>query len=238
MNADDVRRGWAERQTEYSPGYYAYYGPNETSELVRRTLDRLVGQGAAVLELGCSSGRHLAHLHDRGFSDLHGIDVNDDAFDVMAAEYPELADSGTFHHAAIEDAVPGFDDGRFDAVFSVETLQHVHADAAWVFEDVARIAGGALLTVECEAPVEGRRAEETPGDGSDEDGAPAGGDGKPAGEGEGPVDEDATDHAVNYVNGEIPLYYREWGEIFTGLGLEQVEARSVGRDTLRAFRPG
>jgi len=214
VNADDVRRGWAERSTAYSPGYYAYYGPNETSELVRRTLDGLVGPDASVLELGYSAGRHLEHLRRHGYADLHGIDVNDDAFDVMASEYPELADAGTFHHAAFEDVVGGFGDGRFDAVFSVETLQHVHPDDDWVFAEVARVAGDAVVTVECEAPVGGETADEQPDRGSD---------GEPA---------------VNYVDGEIPLYYRAWGEIFSALGLEQVEARSLERDTLRAFRRG
>jgi len=224
VNADDVRRGWAERSTEYSPGYYAYYGPNETSEAVRRTLDRLVDSDAAVMELGCSSGRHLEHLREHGYSDLHGLDINDDAFDVMATEYPDLAEAGTFYHAAIEDAVGGFDDGQFDAVYSVETLQHVHADDEWVFPELARIADEALLTVECEAPVEGSGGSRKPVEESRTD--------------EEPVDENASGDAVNYVNGEIPLYYREWGRIFTALGMVEIEARSLGRDTLRAFRPG
>lgn len=206
MNADDVRRGWARRSTEYSPGYYAYYGPNETSELVRRVLDRLVGPDADVLELGCSSGRHLKHLHDRGYGSLHGVDINDDAFEVMAEEYPDLAAAGTFHHDAIEDALGGFEDGRFDAVFSVRTLQHIHADDDWVFEEVARVTGDVLVTVECEEP------------------------------GTGTVD--GADPPVNYVNDDFPLYYRPWAEIFTGLGMEQVDVRAVDGDTMRVFRHG
>ena len=158
MNADDVREGWATRSTEYSPGYYAYYGPNETSERVRRVLDRLVRRDAAVLELGCSSGRHLEHLREAGYSDLHGVDINDDAFDVMAREYPDLAEAGTFHHGAIEDVVVGFEDDAFDVVFSVQTLQHVHADETSVFAELARIAGDLLVTVEAvdeDAPEQG-----------------------------------------------------------------------------------
>lgn len=209
MNADDVRRGWAERSTEFSPSYYAYYGPNETSEQVRRSLDRLVGRDAAVLELGCSSGRHLKHLHDHGYRDLHGVDINEASFDVMAAEYPGLADSGRFHHAAIEEAVRRFDDRQFDAVVSVETIQHVHADDAWVFEEIVRITAEVLLTVECEVP-----------GGSDSEG--------------GATHAEGT--TVNYVDGDLPLYYRDWREIFTGAGLVEVESRTVDGDRLRAFR--
>lgn len=150
MDSNEVRRQWAERSGEYSPEYYAYYGPDGTSESVREFLDRFVDRDAAVLELGCSSGRHLSHLHDRGFTDLAGIEVNDDAFDVMASTYPELAAEGTFYPHAIEDVVGDFDDGRFDAVYSVETLQHLHPDADWVFEELARITDELLVTVENE----------------------------------------------------------------------------------------
>jgi len=205
MNADEVRAGWASRSTEYSPAYYAYYGPNETSELLQATLGRIVDTDAAVLELGCSSGRHLKHLHEHGFSDLHGVDINADAFDVMEAEYPALAEAGTFYSGAIEDVVVDFDDGRFDAVISVETLQHIHAADEWVFGELARITDDVVCTVECEAPV-------------------------------ADVDDGQAESGINYVNGEIPLYYRDWGRIFTDLGMEATETQSVGRDTLRVFR--
>ena len=150
MNPDDVRREWAERSGEYSPEYYAYYGPNETSEEVRRILDRFVGSDASVLELGCSSGRHLSELHEHGFDELAGVDINEDAFDVMADAYPSLEAAGTFYCDAIEEVVGAFDDGQFDAVYSVETIQHVHPDDAWVFDELARIADDLLVTVENE----------------------------------------------------------------------------------------
>ncbi|MFB6178072.1 MAG: class I SAM-dependent methyltransferase, partial [Halobaculum sp.] len=35
MNSDEVRRRWADRSGEFSPEYYAYYGPNATSETIR-----------------------------------------------------------------------------------------------------------------------------------------------------------------------------------------------------------
>jgi len=150
VNSDEVRRQWAERTGEYSPDYYAYHGPDERSEAVRRALDRAVGPEASVLELGCSSGRHLSHLHGHGYGDLAGIEVNDDAFDVMAETYPALAAEGTFYGDAIEDVVPEMDDGAFEAVYSVETLQHLHPDVEWVFEELVRVTDDVLVTVENE----------------------------------------------------------------------------------------
>lgn len=150
MNPDEVQRQWAERSGEYSPEYYAYYGPNGTSERIRRTLDSRSGPQPRVLELGCSSGRHLAHLYDHGYRDLAGIEVNDEAIDVMEEAYPEVASHGTFHVDTIENTLPEFEDDRFDAVYSVETLQHIHPDNAWVFEELARVTRSLIVTVENE----------------------------------------------------------------------------------------
>ncbi len=157
MDSNDVRRQWAERSGEYSPEYYAHYGPDETSEEIRRILDRSIDRSAPVLELGCSSGRHLSHLHESGFDNLAGIEVNDDAFKVMEDSYPDLADAGEFYHDAIENVVDQFDTDRFRAVYSVETLQHLHPDVEWVYGEIARITDELLVTVENE------------GDRSDED---------------------------------------------------------------------
>ena len=201
MDSNDVRQEWVGRSGEYSPAYYAHYGPDDTSEAIRRILDRHLDRDASVLELGCGSGRHLSHLHEHGFEALAGVELNGDAIDVLAEHYPDLAAAGRFHVDAIEDVVGDFEDGQFDAVYSVETLQHLHPDVEWVFSELARITDDLLITVENEG--EGERSS-------------------------GPD--------VNYVNGEFPLYYRDWHRIFTDLGLVEVDATEGNRDTIRTFR--
>lgn len=151
MDSNDVRREWADRSGEYSPRYYAHRGSDETSEALVATLERRVGRDASVLELGCSSGRHLAALAEAGFTDLTGVDVNADAVDVLAETHEELAATGTFHVAAIESFLPELPNGAFDAVVSVETLQHIHPDETWVFAEVARVTGECLVVVENES---------------------------------------------------------------------------------------
>jgi SAM-dependent methyltransferase len=203
VDSNDVRRQWADRTGEFSPAYYAYLGPNETSELVRRALEEWVGSDAAVLELGCSSGRHLSHLRKHGFENLAGVEVNGDAFDVMAETYPDLAANGEFYHEPIEAVVGEFDDDRFDAVYSVETLQHIHPDAGWVFDELTRIVGELLVTAENEGDRDRGRS---------------------------------ADPDVNYVEDDLPLYYRDWRDVFSGRGLTEVDARPGRRSTVRTFR--
>lgn len=150
MDSHEVRRQWAERSGEFSPTYYAHHGPDERSEAVLEVIEQHLDRDARVLELGCSSGRHLSHLHDHGFTDLSGIELNPDAVDVMAEHFPDLADAATIHVDAIEALVDEFADGAFDVVYSVETLQHIHPDAEWVFPELARITDDLLVTVENE----------------------------------------------------------------------------------------
>ncbi|ESP88234.1 class I SAM-dependent methyltransferase [Candidatus Halobonum tyrrellensis] len=150
MDPEDVRRDWAERDGEFSPRYYAGKGADGTSETLRSVLEFYLDDDAAILEVGCGSGRHLDHLREAGFENLAGVDINAESFDVMAETYPDLAATGEFHAGAIEDLLPEFDDDAFDAVYSVETLQHIHPDDAWVFEELTRVTGDLLVTVENE----------------------------------------------------------------------------------------
>ncbi|WP_423745374.1 class I SAM-dependent methyltransferase (plasmid) [Haladaptatus sp. SPP-AMP-3] len=231
MDPNSVRQQWAERSGEYSPDYYAYYGPNETSELIRARLDAAVAPDASILELGCSSGRHLAHLHEAGYENLHGIEINDEALSVMEDTYPTLAEEGTFHIDSIENTAPEFDDGRFDVVFSVETLQHLHPDDEWVFDELARITDDRLITVENEGgneeeDEEGRGESETERRGEEPDET-----------GEAGGAEVTVETNVNYVRGEFPLYYRNWNRIFTERGFVEIDSEPLDRDTLRVFRP-
>ncbi|WP_254272225.1 class I SAM-dependent methyltransferase [Haloarcula marina] len=158
MDPDDVRRDWAERSGRFSPEYYAEIGPNEVSETLADVLGHYVHTDAAILELGCGSGRHLAHLRKSGYKNLTGIDINEESFEVMADHYPRLAETGTFHTGPIEDFLPEFETDAFDVVYTVETLQHIHPDDEWVFDEVARVTGDLLVTAENEGngPTRGR----------------------------------------------------------------------------------
>jgi SAM-dependent methyltransferase len=197
VDSNEVRAAWADRSGEYSPTYYAHYGPDATSEWVREQMSTRFGTDAAVLEVGCGVGRHLAQLVYAGFTDLTGVDVNKAALNAIGESYPTLAERGSVHADTIESYVDGVADDAFDAVYSVETLQHIHPEEAWVFGELARITGDVLITVE---------------------------------------NESGPDGSVNHVDDGVPLYYRDWKDVFTDLGLEAVSAASGKRDTRRVFR--
>lgn len=214
MDHDAVRELWSDRTGAYSPRYYAHHGTDRRSRAVAAVLTDRCRRDASVLEVGCGSGRHLAHLRDRGFRDVAGVDINADAFDVMARHSPGLAADGTFHVGAIEDVVTGFDGGAFDVVFSVETLQHVHPESSWVFGELARITGDLLVTLENETAT------------ADPDGPRDGGADAPD-----PRGDDGTAAETC----RVPLYPRDWGDVFEDAGLMSSGVWRGERDTLRAF---
>ena len=162
MEPEDNHQYWANRSEAFSPAYYADIGRNEVTETLLNVFDHYVATDADVLEVGCSSGRHLAALLEDGYENLTGIDINDDSFDVMADRYPRLADAGTFHTGPIEDLLPEYPDDAFDVVYSVETLQHIPPENAGVFEEVARVSADLVVTAENEgnSPTRGREGAE------------------------------------------------------------------------------
>ncbi|SIR84385.1 Methyltransferase domain-containing protein [Haladaptatus litoreus] len=158
MEPDDNHRSWAERSGDFSPAYYAEIGSNEVSDTLASVFEYYADEDAKILEIGCSSGRHLARLRDDGYTNLTGIDINDESFDVMADRYPRLAETGTFRTGAIEDVLPEYPDDAFDVIYSVETLQHIHPENEWVFEELIRVTSDLLITAENEgnSPQRGR----------------------------------------------------------------------------------
>lgn len=203
MEPEAVRADWAARTGRYSPQYYAEIGPDATSEIIGRVLEHYVEADAAICELGCGSGRHLGFLLEAGFENLSGIDINDEAFEVMAAEFPALAEVGRLTVGPLEEVLPTLPDDAFDVVYTVETLQHIHPAEERVFEEVGRVTGDLLLTAENE------------GNGADR--------------GHGTA-------ATSFVDGEFPLYHRDWRAVFTDLGFAQLLREPTPRDTIRVFR--
>lgn len=143
-----VHRFWRGPDTPNRPG--AYLGGEERSRFLVDLVRTVASPDARILELGCNVGRNLHFLHRGGFRSLHGIEINEKAVALLRAHYPELAQAGTVYNAPIEDVVPEFEDGAFDVVFSMATLEHLHTDSEWVFPHLARITRGALITVEDE----------------------------------------------------------------------------------------
>lgn len=149
-DASRPKQTWERKDGKFSPAYYAMAGPNEASDRVLSLVDEYASDDPTVLEIGCSSGRHLSHLHDHGYADLHGVEINEEAIAVMEKAFPDLASAVTLHERPIQEVVGDFEDGQFDVVYTVETLELIPPDDDWVFGELRRVADDLLITVENE----------------------------------------------------------------------------------------
>lgn len=101
---------------------------------------------AAVLEVGCSAGRNLAHLADAGYTNLNGIDINCRAIGLAVTEYPQLANAD-LRCGPAETLLPEFGNAQFGLVFTMAVIKHLHPDSVAVFDHMARI-GDSILAIE------------------------------------------------------------------------------------------
>ena len=128
----------------------SYLTGRENSALLLSKLEPHLDKGSRILELGCNVGRNLNHLHEAGYHNLVGVELNQDAVTLMGKAYPTMAADATIHVGTIENILPSFDDRSFDAVFTVAVLEHIHWRSARVIRDIPRVVRKVLVTIEDE----------------------------------------------------------------------------------------
>ena len=114
-----------------------------------------VSKEARVLEVGCNVGRNLARLHDSGWAHLEGVEISPHAVRMLRETYPQLSES-QIHVGAAEDVLPDMESDRFDLVFTMAVLEHLHPDSRGVFSEIARLAPN-VLAIEPTAHVSRRQ---------------------------------------------------------------------------------
>jgi SAM-dependent methyltransferase len=111
---------------------------------------RTDGAQPSILEIGCNVGRNLAHLHEAGYRRLTGIEINGEALDVLRTTYPEMAAIATLINAPVEEAIHDLGSGSSDIVFTMAVLEHLHPESESVFDEMIRVAGSTVVTIEDE----------------------------------------------------------------------------------------
>jgi SAM-dependent methyltransferase len=96
--------------------------------------------GGKLLDIGCGTGYFTVPL-GRNFEEIHGVDVNADCI----AKFETCAPSNYEAHLVSAADLP-FANGYFDAIITIETLEHV-ADLSGVAIEAARVLrqGGELI---------------------------------------------------------------------------------------------
>ncbi len=99
----------------------------------------LLGRGVRLLDLGCGEGTLAAFVRDR-FQEVHGVDISEEAVQRARA-------AGVVARRVNINTEPlPYDEGYFDAVVSLDVIEHVF-DPVRFLQEVHRILrpGGALV---------------------------------------------------------------------------------------------
>ncbi|HWO75352.1 MAG TPA: class I SAM-dependent methyltransferase [Bacillus sp. (in: firmicutes)] len=155
LSLDAVHNYWRDPK---EPGNLpeAYITPIERSQYLYELIKKYADVNAKILEPGCNVGRNLNYLLEKGYKNLAGIEISENAVNLLKSTYPELGKNAVIYNAPIENIISDFDTGEFDVVFTMAVFEHIHYESDWIFNEIARISNSYLIIVESENGVSGR----------------------------------------------------------------------------------
>lgn len=121
----------------------------ERSEYLYKIISNHFDSSIKILELGSNVGRNLNYLYERGFKNLTGIEINENAIILMVKNYPDCYNNIKILPGEVEKYIKGFKTKEFDLIFTMAVLEHIHDDSKWIFNEIMRITKN-ILTIEDE----------------------------------------------------------------------------------------
>jgi len=118
------------------------------AHVISRVLAAVPNRSAGIVDIGCGTGALLASLHSQGYSNLAGVDIAP----------PAKLHGVRLHALDLDDPKLPFPDHSIDLVLSVEVVEHVENQGAYLAEihRILKSDGVALLTTPNVHSVEAR----------------------------------------------------------------------------------
>lgn len=102
-----------------------------------------------ILEIGTNIGRNLMMLRFDGYTNLHGIELSEEAIRLMREVFP-LSNEFQIHTGEVENLIYKLMSNHFDVVFTMAVLQHIPPESDHIFKQIVRVTKGFLITIEDE----------------------------------------------------------------------------------------
>jgi SAM-dependent methyltransferase len=153
---DELHRFWKHPWDSSKNLPIDYLHVEEWSQFLVELIKRYVEPNAKILEIGCNVGRNLNCLFNAGYTKLGGVEISEDAIDLMKQAYPEMAKQIKIWNTPIEDVIKNFEDDSFDVIFTMAVLEHIHPDSEFTFPEMVRITSKYIITIEDEKGVSWR----------------------------------------------------------------------------------
>ena len=152
MELTGIHNYWKHPDDNNSPiNYLEREETNKRSGFLLGLIKKYAKPEDKILEIGCNVGRNLYTLYSNGFKNLEGIDINEKALILMKRVYPNM--QVKTYCSAVEDIIKKL--GKYDVIFTMATLEHIHTDSSWIFKEIQKRAK-TLITIEDEGGISWR----------------------------------------------------------------------------------
>lgn len=139
-------RHWEHQEPGGQHGADQFLRLTATSEaLLDEVATRAASSTSPILDLGCNVGRHLHALWERGFRNLHGVDIQHSALALMEQVFPQMMTSVTVSQGTFQDYLPGVADRAFDISFTHGATVELVPPSFPICRELARVTRGAVI---------------------------------------------------------------------------------------------
>lgn len=148
MTREELHKYWKSRGTFGENGIVSYIRGRKKSRFLVELFDKMrIPKTASILEVGCNVGRNLNELHEAGYKNLSGFDINSSAIKKAKRLFPHLT---KIVERSAEDffAKPRL----YNVIFTMAVLEHLPIESAEVFKRIAQSAKDYIISVEYEGP--------------------------------------------------------------------------------------
>ncbi len=152
---EELNNFWKNPNKGNVPEEYIF-GEERSKFLVNLLKEFESKKSSKIIEIGCNVGRNLRYLQKEGYQELSGIEINTDAIILMGEKFPELSSHVTIYNEPVENCIKSFTENEFDVIFTMATLQHIHNNNKFVFDEIVRITKKILITIEDEKGISWR----------------------------------------------------------------------------------
>lgn len=94
-----------------------------------------IPKNARILDIGCNYGSLLNKLHELGYSEVQGVDVNKSSIDLGRKKYTTLKDKIDYYNGV---HLP-FEENSFDIVLMFDVIEHIPSIERFLANEVYRV---------------------------------------------------------------------------------------------------
>ncbi len=146
---NEIHQYWKDPSDDMNPPE-GYVDAKERSLFLIDIVKRYVSQDARIIEIGCNVGRNLNYLFQNGFKNLEAIEISEKAVQLLKKTFPDMAQHIEVYNMPVEEKIKTFEKDRFDVVFTMAVLEHIHSESEWVFQEMVKMTKEYLITIEDE----------------------------------------------------------------------------------------